>query len=88
MTENEKQMVRTNTPMSAFTFFLDDVTKLETMKKLRSLGIDCKKGAISATIRMLLSQFANDVFDDKVNLKAAIEKEYLFSVAKNKRSSL
>lgn len=87
MTDYEKQMIRANTSMSAFTFFLDDMTKLEVLKKLKELGIEQKKGSLSATIRVLLSKFAKGDFDS-LDLVKVIETEYLFTTKKNKRSSL
>ena len=81
--------IRTVSPMSAFTLYIDDQTKLKTIKKLKTLGIDEKKGALSATIRMLMSHFADGDFDELVeDLASAIKAEYIFTTKKNKRSSL
>jgi hypothetical protein len=85
---NERDL-RMHSKMSAFTFYIDDLTKLSVIKKLKTLGIDEKKGSISATIRVLLRLFAEHNLDiwecDIVDL---IKDEYLFTTKKNKRSSL
>lgn len=88
-TDEEKASVRMHSPMSAFTFYLDDVTKLEVLKKLRELGVDGKKGSLAATIRVLLSIFAQqeDVALDQM-IAERIKQEYLFTTKKNKRSSM
>lgn len=88
MTEQEEQF-RTHSKMSAFTFYLDDLTKLAVMKKLKELGLDTAKGSFSAAIRALLQDFAantNKARDEY--LKSKIEIEYLFTTKKNKRSTL
>ena len=75
--------------MSAFTLYIDAETKLKTIKKLKTLGIDEKKGALAATIRTLMAHFANGTFDELIeDLAGAIKAEYLFTTKKNKRSSL
>lgn len=84
MTEDEK-LLRENSSMSAFTFYLDDLTKLKALKRLKSLGLDTKKGSLSATIRVLLQQFAKDTDD---TIRSKIEAEYLFTTKKNKRSTM
>lgn len=90
MTEEQKQIIRTHSTMSAFTLYIDDITKLETIKKLKELGIDEKKGSLAATIRVLLRLFACDTLDTLVDcdLVSLIRSEYLFTTKKNKRSSL
>ena len=88
MTEQEQQF-RTHSKMSAFTFYLDDLTKLAVMKKLKELGLDTAKGSLSATIRALLQDFATEDNAARNNyLKSKIEIEYLFTTKKNKRSTL
>lgn len=77
--------LRAASNMSAFTFYLDDLTKLEVLKKLKTLGVDQKKGSLSATIRVLLREFANN--NTEIDT-AKIEAEYLFTTTKNKRSTL
>lgn len=89
MTEQEEQQLRTHSKMSAFTFYLDDLTKLRVMQKLKALGLDTAKGSLSATIRVLLHDFAtndNEARDDI--LRTRIQQEYLFTTKKNKRSTL
>lgn len=71
--------------MSAVTFYLDDLTKLGVLKRLRALGLDTEKGSLSATIRVLLQEFATGTDD---TITARIEEEYLFTTKKNKRSSM
>lgn len=85
MTEQEKQL-RTHSKMSAFTFYLDDVTKLAVMHKLKELGLDTAKGSLSATIRVLLQEFAT--LTPTPTLAEKIKQEYLFTTRKNKRSTL
>lgn len=84
MTDEEK-MLREHSNMSAVTFFLDDITKLKVLKRLRSLGIDTKKGSLSATIRVCLQQFAESTDD---TIRSKIEAEYIFTTKKNKRSTM
>ena len=86
MTEQEK-LLRENSRMSAFTLYIDDLTKLKTLLKLKELGIDTKKGSMAATIRVLLNYFADNKFDEIIQADA-IKAEYLFTTKKNKRSSL
>lgn len=89
MTEQEEQQLRTHSKMSAFTFYLDDLTKLRVMQKLKELGLDTAKGSLSATIRVLLHDFA--INDNKARndiLRTRIQHEYLFTTKKNKRSTL
>jgi hypothetical protein len=89
MTEEEKKLIRENTKMKLFNFYLDDVTKYEVLKKLRELGVDTKKGAIAATIRVLLNIFVeseDESFDTFVAER--VELEYLLTTKKNKRSRL
>jgi hypothetical protein len=81
------KMIREATNMSAFTFYLDDLTKLKVIKKLKGLGVDPKKGALSATIRVLLNEFADDAFTGN-SIVEKIESEYTFTTKKNNRSSL
>lgn len=73
--------------MSAFTFYLDDMTKLSTLKKLRHAGLIQDKGAISATIRVLLNLYAANKLDAIIT-NDMIEEEVLLTTKKNKRSSL
>lgn len=89
MTQEEKRAIRLHSSMSPFTLYIDDVTKLEVMKKLKYLGIDTAKGSIAATIRVLLSHFVenNDAqFDEMMTRR--IKEEYLFTTKKNKRSTM
>ena len=89
MTEQERQALRTNMSMRAFTFYLDDVTKLEVLKKLKENGCDGQKGTLSALIRVLLKYFADISDNDFLKyIFDEVKKEYLFTTKKNKRSTL
>lgn len=83
----KEKMVRGAENMSAFTFYLDDYTKVRVLEKLRRVGLDTKKGALSATIRVLLNEFAEDTSAES-SIVEKIKNEYLFTTKKNKRSSL
>lgn len=90
MTEEHKKELREHSRMKAFTFMLDDITKLEVLKKLKAIGLDTKKGSISALIRVLLTHFAETPAGDPVmdELAKEVKKEYLFTTKKNKRSTM
>lgn len=79
------KVIRENSKMSAMTFYLDDLTKLRVLQRLKELGLDTEKGSLSATIRVLLAEFASSTDD---TIKSKIEAEYLFTTKKNKRSRL
>lgn len=88
MTESDKE-IRANTAMKPFNFYLDDITKLNVLKRLRGLGLDTAKGSISALIRVLLNYFAQT--DDTkfvLMMSELIKDEYIFTTKKNKRSKL
>ena len=76
--------------MSAFTFYLDNETKLAVQQRLSMIVPDATKGALAALIRVLLRDFMSLPFDDHVFdfYKKAIEEEYLYTTKKNKRSKL
>ena len=90
MTNEHKKELREHSRMKAFTFMLDDVTKLEVLKKLKALGLDTKKGSISALIRVLLNEFAECPagLPGMSELAKKVEEEYLFTTKKNKRSTM
>lgn len=90
MTKEQKKELREHSRMKAFTFMLDDITKLEVLKKLKAIGLDTKKGSISALIRVLLNHFAETPAGDPVmdELVKEVKKEYLFTTKKNKRSTM
>lgn len=90
MTEPEKNALREISAMKPFMFYLDDVTKLEVMKKLREQGCDTKKGSLSALIRVLLSEFAAmaDGSEQLDKLIAKVQEEYIFTTKRNKRSTM
>ena len=89
LTTKEKQALRECKSMKAFTFMLDDVTKLEVLKKLRENNLDTKKGSISALIRVLLAQFAETDSPEWTEVVCnAVREEYLFTTKKNKRSTM
>lgn len=90
LTQDEIKKLRENSCMHAFTFNLDDVTKYLVLKRLRENNLDAAKGSISALIRVLLRYFT-ELIDDDPTFKyfiAEIEKEYLFTTKKNKRSTM
>lgn len=89
MTPEQKQDIRENSVMKPFMFYLDDVTKLEVLKKLKANGIDTAKGSLSALIRVLLRQFAEtDSPEWEEVVIAQVQDEYIFTTKKNKRSKL
>lgn len=89
MTEEQIAFLRENTTMKLFNFYLDDVTKLQVLQKMHTLGLDGKKGTLAALIRVLLNEFAesDDVHHDSI-IKYKVEEEYLLTTKKNKRSKL
>lgn len=89
LTENDKRVLRESTNMRLFNFYLDDVTKLECLRKLRENGIETEKGALSALIRVLLNQFANSDLPEWVEMTCnQVYEEYVLTTKKNKRSKL
>ena len=89
MNQQHKQELREVTRMKAFTFYLDDITKLEVLKKLQKLGITTAKGSLSALIRVLIAEFAeNDNPLVDTYIAERVQEEYLFTTKKNKRSTL
>lgn len=90
LTNEHKRELREHMSMKAFTFMLDDVTKLIVLQKLKELGLDTKKGSISALIRVLLNHFAATSTADPAmtELTKEIEEEYIFTTKKNKRSTM
>ena len=87
MTNEHKRELREHMSMKAFTFMLDDVTKMLVLQKLRENNLDTKKGTISALIRVLLNYFIPDdpTFEYIVQ---QVEEEYVFTTKKNKRSTM
>lgn len=88
MTENEKEL-REHMTMKLFNFYLDDVTKLKVLKKLRENGMTQEKGTLAALIRVLLNEFTE--CDNPITTEYLIDKvqeEYTFTTKKNKRSKL
>lgn len=81
----EDKIIRENMSMDQMSFYLDKLTKLKVLKRLQALGLDTKKGSISATIRVLLADFANSTDN---SIAKRIEEEYLFTTTKNKRSTM
>ena len=89
ITKERKKELRENSNMKPFMFYLDDVTKLQVLQKLRENGLDSAKGTISALIRVLLTQFAESDSPEWIEMTVAqVEEEYLFTTKKNKRSKL
>ena len=90
LTPDEIKKLRENSCMHALTFNLDDVTKYYALKRLRENNLDTAKGSISALIRVLLRYFTELIDDDPTfqYFIAEIEKEYLFTTKKNKRSTM
>lgn len=89
MTDNEREL-REHMTMKLFSFYLDDLTKVKVLHKLTELGLDTKKGTLSALIRVLLTYFAESINDDPTleYILRQIEEEYVLTTKKNKRSSL
>jgi hypothetical protein len=90
MTNEEKRELREHMSMKAFTFMLDDVTKMLVLRKLREAGLDSEKGTISALIRVLLNYFTDLIPDDPTfeYIVREVENEYTFTTKKNKRSTM
>lgn len=89
MTDEEKCFIRENTTMKICNFYLDDLTKLEVLQKLKALGLSEERGVFSALIRSLLQIFASGEFADLDPLvKETIKKEYVLTIKKNRRSKL
>ena len=89
MTNETKRAIREISNMKPFMFYLDDVTKLQVLQKLRENGLDTKKGTLSALIRVLLTQFAESDLSEWIEMTCnQVEQEYLFTTKKNKRSKL
>ena len=89
MTDNEREL-REHMTMKLFSFYLDDLTKVKVLHKLTELGLDTKKGTLSALIRVLLTYFAELINDDSTleYILRQIEEEYVLTTKKNKRSKL
>lgn len=89
MTDNEREL-REHMSMKLFNFYLDDLTKLKVLQRLKELGLDTKKGTLSALIRVLLTYFAESINDDSTleYILRQIEEEYVLTTKKNKRSKL
>lgn len=90
MTDEHKRELREQMSMKAFTFMLDDVTKLLVIQKLKENGLDTKKGSISALIRVLLNYFTDIDPEDPtfMYIIQKVEEEYIFTTKKNKRSTM
>ena len=90
MTNEHKRELREHMSMKAFTFMLDDVTKMLVLQKLRENNLDTKKGTISPLIRVLLNYFTDLIPDDPTfeYIIQQVEEEYIFTTKKNKRSTM
>lgn len=87
-TINEQEL-REHSKMSLFNLYLDDVTKLKAIEKMKNFGIDTKKGSLSALIRVLLNRFVEeDNFFVNSDICDQVRYEYNFTTKKNKRSTL
>lgn len=88
--QTKKNELREYMTMKAFTFYLDDITKLCVMQKLKNNGLDTKKGSLAALIRVLLGNFADmDPTSPEFTLiLAQVNDEYIFTTKKNKRSTM
>jgi hypothetical protein len=89
ITDKDREL-REHMRMKQFTFMLDDVTKLKVLQKLKENGLETKKGSMSALIRVMLNQFC-EMNEDGIAfnlLLQEVEKEYLFTTKKNKRSTM
>jgi len=80
------RIIRENMSLTQISFYLDDLTKLRVIRRLKALGLDTDKGTISATIRVLLRRFTEQKED--ATLVDEINSEYLFTTKKNKRSTM
>ena len=89
LTEEQKVQLRCVTEMELTNFYIDPLTKVDMLRKLRQLGLQDEKGAFSATIRILLSYFADNKFDGIIDdIHTAIRREILLTKSKSKRSTL
>mgnify|MGYP000913443166 CR=1 FL=1 len=79
------RIIRENMSMTQTSFYLDDLTKLRVIRRLKALGLDTDKGTMSATIRVLLRRFTEQKDDTLID---EIKNEYLFTTKKNKRSTM
>ena len=89
MTDDDKKL-REHTSMRLFNFYLDDLTKLQVLQKLRQNGLDASaKGTLAALMRVLLRQFAESDNAEWIDAVCReVEEEYIFTTKKNKRSKL
>lgn len=89
-TDEEKKVIREASSMRIFNFYLDDVTKVSVLAKLREQGCDTQKGALSALIRVLLNEFTiiPDGDERLDRIIAKVQEEYIFTTRRNKRSAL
>ena len=89
MTTKEREALLPHTKMKQFTFYLDDMTKLMVLQKLNEFCPSTNKGTISALIRVLLNNFASCTDTDFLEcVMDEVQKEYLLTTKKNKRSTL
>ena len=73
--------------MELFNFYLDNDTKEKCIAKLAKYIPNTSKGTLSALIRTLLWQFANDE-NVNPNLIEAVKLNYVMSKNRNKRSNM
>lgn len=87
---NREEYIK-HSSMTLYNLYLDDITKMNVLKRLEELelkdelGRPLKKGPLAPTIRVLLNLFAAG----EITLTPEqIEREYILTTGKNKRSSL
>lgn len=90
LNEEKTKELRTHSRMKAFTFYIDDFTKVKVLNKLSRTGCDTAKGTMSALLRVLLNYYAELPDDDLTTnqINKLVVGEYLFTTKKNKRSTL
>lgn len=75
--------------MKMTTLYIDESTLAKVQSRLASLNIEAPKGAVAATVRVMLRLFADTLpVPPAQELAALIEAEYTYTTKKNKRSKL
>lgn len=69
-----------------FNFYLEEYTKNRVIQKLEDNVGHTEKGALAALIRVLLNRFMQQ--EDVTEICKDVDKEYVYSATKNKRSSM
>lgn len=75
--------------MKMTTLYVDENTLAKVQSRLAALNIEAPKGAVAATVRVMLRLFAdNRPLPPPQELAALIDAEYTYTAKKNKRSKL